>query len=113
MKVEYTNPAIADLRKISADSRAAFGDLVALALETRIRDAVDLIAERPQAAPSVPALAGVRVFPLIRYPYKIFYRVLERSSQDSSHSAYVTSTMDWYSLTKPSCSSEIKPAAAA
>jgi toxin ParE1/3/4 len=77
MKVEYTNRAIADLRKISADSRAAFGDFVALALETRIRDVVDLIAERSHAAPSVHALAGVRVFPLIRYPYKVFYRVLE------------------------------------
>ena len=77
MNVEYTNRAVADLRKISADSRAAFDDLVALALETRIRDVVALIAERPQAAPSVPALTGIRVFPLIRYPYKIFYRVLE------------------------------------
>jgi len=36
MKVEYSNRAVADLRKISADSRRAFGDRVAKALEMRI-----------------------------------------------------------------------------
>jgi plasmid stabilization system protein ParE len=77
MNVEYTNRAVADLRKVSADSRAAFGDAVAAALETRIRDVIRLIAERPEAAPGVLARPGMRVFPLIRYPYKIFYRVLE------------------------------------
>jgi plasmid stabilization system protein ParE len=33
MKVEYSNRAVADLRKISADSGRAFGDRVAEALE--------------------------------------------------------------------------------
>jgi toxin ParE1/3/4 len=76
MKVEYTNQAVADLLKISADSRAAFGDVAAAQLETRIRAVVRHIAERPDIAPRVTARPGMRVFPLIRYPYKIFYRVL-------------------------------------
>jgi plasmid stabilization system protein ParE len=76
MKVEYTNRAVADLRKASADSRSAFGELVAAQLEKRIQDVVAHIAAHPDAAPQVAQRPGVRVFPLIRYPYKIFYRVL-------------------------------------
>jgi hypothetical protein len=37
MKVEYSNRALADLRKLSAGSQATFGHRVAAALETRIR----------------------------------------------------------------------------
>jgi plasmid stabilization system protein ParE len=77
MKVEYTNRAIADLRKVSADSRAAFGDAVGTALEARIRTVISHIAQHPEAAPRVVERPGMRVFPLIRYPYKIFYRVLD------------------------------------
>jgi toxin ParE1/3/4 len=77
MKIEYTNCAVADLRKVSADSRMRFSDTVAAALEKRVRDVVGHIAEHPEAAPKVIARPGMRVFPLIHYPYKIFYRVLE------------------------------------
>ena len=76
MKVEYSNRAVADLRKVSADSRAMFGDAVALVLESRIQDAVAHIAENPEAAPRVTERDEVRMFPLTRYPYKLFYRVL-------------------------------------
>jgi len=76
MRVEYTNRALADLRKISADSRA-FGDVVTAALEARIRKVVARIAEHPETAASVIERPGMRVVPLIRYPYKIFFRVLE------------------------------------
>ncbi|MEA2876172.1 MAG: hypothetical protein QOF14_1368 [Hyphomicrobiales bacterium] len=77
MKIEYTNRAVADLRKVSADSRMRFGDMVAAALEKRVRDVIGHIAEHPEAAPKVIERPGMRVFPLIHYPYKIFYRVLE------------------------------------
>ena len=76
MKIEYTNRAVADLRKVSADSRMRFGDRVAAALERRIRDVVGHIAEHPEAARKVIERPGMRVFPLIHYPYKIFYRIL-------------------------------------
>jgi plasmid stabilization system protein ParE len=76
MKVEYTNQALADLRKISADRRG-FGEVVTAALETRIQQVVARIAEYPETAAPVVERAGVRVVPLIRYPYKIFFRVLE------------------------------------
>jgi plasmid stabilization system protein ParE len=76
MKVEFTRRAIADLRKISTDSRAIFGNAVAAQLESRIRTVIDHVAERPDIAPHVVGRRGMHVFPLIRYPYDVFYRVL-------------------------------------
>jgi toxin ParE1/3/4 len=77
MKVEYSNRAVADLRKISADNRRAFGDLVAEALEARIRAVVEHISRQPWIAPEVEQRSGLHVAPLVRYPFKIFYRVFE------------------------------------
>jgi toxin ParE1/3/4 len=77
MKVEYSNRAVADLRKISTDSRRAFGDQVAEALEARIRAVVEHISRQPWIAPEVEQRPGLHVAPLVRYPFKIFYRVFE------------------------------------
>jgi toxin ParE1/3/4 len=79
MKIEYSKRAVADLRKIAADSYEMFGDLVAEALETRIRAVVDRIARDPLSAPEVGQRPGLHVVPLIRYPFKVFYRVLDGS----------------------------------
>jgi toxin ParE1/3/4 len=75
MKVEYSNRATTDLRKVSADSRP-YGEAVTAAVETRIRQIVAQIAEHPEGAPRVEERPGVHVIPLIRFPYKVFYRVL-------------------------------------
>jgi plasmid stabilization system protein ParE len=77
MKLEYSNRALADLRKLSAGSQATFGHRVAAALETRIRAIVEQIRQAPESAPRVEQRPGVRVVPLIRYPYKIFYRIAD------------------------------------
>jgi toxin ParE1/3/4 len=77
MKVEYARRAVADLRKISADSRRTFGDRVAEALEGRIRAVVDHISREPLSAPEVEQRPGLHVVPLIRYPFKVFYRVFD------------------------------------
>lgn len=74
MKVEYTRRAIADLEKVSAGSRP-YGAEVTAAVERRLREIIALIAERPEAYPRVAERPNVHVVPLIRYPYKIFYRV--------------------------------------
>jgi toxin ParE1/3/4 len=76
MKVEFSKRAAADLRKVSADSRV-FGEAVATAVEIRIRQVIAHIAARPEVAARVIERPGMHVIPLIRYPYKIFYRVLE------------------------------------
>lgn len=77
MKVEYSNRAVADLLKISEDSRRIFGDRVAQALERCIRAVIDRIGKDPLSAPEVDQRPGLRVVPLVRYPFKIFYRVFE------------------------------------
>jgi toxin ParE1/3/4 len=74
MKVEFSNRVLTDLREISAASQA-YGDQVAAAVEARIREIIMHIAEYPEAAPRVEQRLGVRVIPLVRYPYKLFYRV--------------------------------------
>jgi toxin ParE1/3/4 len=76
MNVEYTRRSLADLRKIASDSRA-FGDQVAYAVELRILRVIAHIAQNPKAGAPVTERPGMRVVPLIRYPYKIFYRILK------------------------------------
>ena len=76
MKVEYSKRATADLHKVSADSRA-FGEMVAAAVEVRIREIIAQIREHPEGRPPVIERPGVHVAALVRYPYKIFYRILE------------------------------------
>ena len=77
MTVEYSNRALADLRKISADSRRAFGDEVAGALAARIRATIKQISREPLSASELEQRPGAHVAPLVRYPYKIFYRMFE------------------------------------
>jgi toxin ParE1/3/4 len=76
MTIEYSRRAAADLRKVSADSRV-FGETVAAAVEARICEIIAYIAEHPEAAARVVDRPGMHVVPLVRYPYKIFYRVFE------------------------------------
>jgi plasmid stabilization system protein ParE len=77
MKIEFTNRAVADLRKISVQCRKEFGASVAAALELRIRKAVEQIGEAPESAPRVEQRPGMRVLLLVRYPFKIFYRIVD------------------------------------
>jgi toxin ParE1/3/4 len=76
MKVEYSKRATDDLHKVAADSRA-FGEMVAAAVELRIQEVIGKIAEHPKGRPRVIGRPGVHVAALVRYPYKIFYRILE------------------------------------
>ena len=76
MKVEYSKRATADLQKVSADSRV-FGKAVSASLENYIRSTVANIGRYPQAAPQVAERPSVHVTPLVRYPYKIIYRILK------------------------------------
>jgi toxin ParE1/3/4 len=76
MKVDYAPRATADLKRIGLQSRRAFGEAVAVALETYIRATVARIAVVPDGAQPLPNRLGVRVIPLGRYPFKIFYTVV-------------------------------------
>ena len=77
MIVEYSNRALADLRKISTDSRRQFGDGTAAKLEAYIRTLVEHIRAGRRDGLEIAQLPGVHVVPLVQYPYKVFYRVLK------------------------------------
>jgi toxin ParE1/3/4 len=79
MRVVYAPRAVADLTEIGVQSRRAFGDAVAAALETYIRATVARIAVMPKSGQRLPARPGVRVVPLVRYPFKVFYTVADET----------------------------------
>jgi len=74
MKSVWTEAALADLDNALAYTRIHFPQSLA-ALEARVRATVARIEHWPESAREVENRPGVRVVPLIRYPYRIFYRV--------------------------------------
>jgi toxin ParE1/3/4 len=92
MRVEYTPRAVADLRKISRDSRA-FGESVAQAVEARIRSIVSRIGQPPESARRLTQRSSVRVVPVVRYPYKIFYTVTGGQDADPGYPAHLAAAV--------------------
>jgi toxin ParE1/3/4 len=76
MKVVYTTAALRDLGEI-ADWLALHYPAIAPAVELRIRAVVTRIGRWPESARRSNKRPGVRVAPVGRYPYRIFYRVTE------------------------------------
>lgn len=78
MKVEFTNRAVRDLRAKSALTAAvSLAIRIAAALELRLREIVAQIAQAPESAPGVEQWPGMRVVPLVPYPFKVFYRMVD------------------------------------
>ena len=76
MKVLWTEEALHDLDEI-ADYLITHFPAVAPLLAKRINDTVARIRRWPQSARTSAGRPNVRVVPLGRFPYKIFYRVRE------------------------------------
>lgn len=74
MKVVYTDPALRDLDEITVWLKRHYPGL-GRAVERRLRIVVAHIARWPESMRSSKRRPDVRVAPLGRYPYKIFYRV--------------------------------------
>jgi plasmid stabilization system protein ParE len=74
VKIVFTERATEDLRDIAAYLRASYPS-VAASVERRLRIVIARIARWPESSQQVEQRPGVRVAPLVRYPYKIFYRV--------------------------------------
>ena len=75
MKVDYAPRAQSDLVQIGEHTHKTFGRAVASALETYIRATIARIGAMPESGEQVRARPGVRVVPLVRYPFRIFYTV--------------------------------------
>jgi plasmid stabilization system protein ParE len=74
MRVVYTDEALHDLDDILTFITANF-PVAFEAFERSLRAVEQRICQWPQSARRVAERPGVRVVPLVRYPYKIFYRV--------------------------------------
>ncbi|HTQ12935.1 MAG TPA: type II toxin-antitoxin system RelE/ParE family toxin [Rhizomicrobium sp.] len=76
MTVVFTEGARADLDDILAYTKANHPFQLAR-LEQRIREVIALTERFPRNARKLSQRSGVRVMPLIRYPFRIFYREIE------------------------------------
>jgi toxin ParE1/3/4 len=74
MTIVFTAGARADLDEVLAYTRAHYPNEV-VGLETRIGEVIARIEQFPRNAKRVTVRSSVRVVPLIRYPFRIFYRV--------------------------------------
>jgi toxin ParE1/3/4 len=78
MKVVYTAAALRDIDAI-AEWLVNHYPTIAPNVELRIRDVVGRIGRWPESARRSAKRSGVRVVPVGRYPYKIFYRVTDEA----------------------------------
>ena len=74
MKVRWTEPAARDLAEAVAFIAAQYPEVLAR-FERRLRATEDRLAAWPESARMVEGRPGVRVVPLIRFPYRVFYQV--------------------------------------
>ena len=74
MKVVYTDEALRDLDEILTYITANYPTAYA-PFEKRLHTAVARIGAWPESAAEVVQRPGVRMVSLVRYPYKMFYRV--------------------------------------
>jgi toxin ParE1/3/4 len=75
MRIVYSPRAIRDLEHIAAYYRLVADPNIAAAISERIEHVINRIARRPHNAPRVIERPGVRAVLVLRYPYKIFYRI--------------------------------------
>lgn len=77
MKLVYSRRALADIDGIAIYYAANVSPAIAESIERRLSDVIDRICRVPEAAPRVSQRSQVRVAAVVRYPFRIFYRVRE------------------------------------
>jgi toxin ParE1/3/4 len=75
MNLIYSRRALADLDQIKTYYAANASPAIAEAIGRRVENVVDRICRGPEAAPRVSQRSQVRVVAVVRYPFRIFYRV--------------------------------------
>jgi toxin ParE1/3/4 len=75
VKLVYSRRALADLNEIATYYSASASPAIAASIERRLIDVMDRICRAPEAAPRVSQRSHVRVVAVVRYPFRIFYRV--------------------------------------
>ena len=75
MKVVWTREALADLADIATYYASNASLVVAEAVGRRFVDVMERVRGAPFSAPRVAHRSEVRVAAVVRYPFRIFYRV--------------------------------------
>jgi len=75
MKLVYSRRALADLDGIATYYAANASPAIAESIQRRLTDVADRICHAPEAAPRVSQRSQVRVAAIVRYPFRIFYRL--------------------------------------
>jgi plasmid stabilization system protein ParE len=75
MKLVYSRRALADLDQITTYYSANASPAIAEAIGRRLENVIDRICRAPASAPRVSQRSQVRVVTVLRYPFRIFYRV--------------------------------------
>ena len=75
MRVEYSKRAIRDLKQVATYYHETAGEKVAEDISCRIAEVIERVRRTPFSAPALAQRPMLRVVLLIKYPYKIFYRV--------------------------------------
>ncbi|HYI26592.1 MAG TPA: type II toxin-antitoxin system RelE/ParE family toxin [Bradyrhizobium sp.] len=79
MKLVYSRRALADLDEIATYYSASASPAIAQSIERRLSDVIDRICRVPEAAPRVSQRSQVRMVAVVRYPFRIFYRVRDNT----------------------------------
>ncbi len=75
MRVEYARRAVSDIRTIAAFYASSRDPRVGERVAARLREIVARLARLPESGRPVADRPGLRVAPLIRYPFNVFYTI--------------------------------------
>jgi plasmid stabilization system protein ParE len=75
MRLVYSRRALVDLEEIASYYTANASPATAQSIERRFITVIERICRMPQAAPRISQRSSVRVATVVRYPFRIFYRV--------------------------------------
>jgi plasmid stabilization system protein ParE len=75
MKLVYSRRAIADLNEIAEYYSSKASSKIAQSIERRFKDVIERICRAPESAPRVSQRSNVRAASVVRYQFRIFYRV--------------------------------------
>jgi toxin ParE1/3/4 len=75
MKLVYSQRALADLEDIATYYSVNASPAIAQSVERRFIAVIERIRLTPEAAPRVAQRSQVRVAAVVRYPFRIFYRI--------------------------------------
>ncbi|WP_166302173.1 type II toxin-antitoxin system RelE/ParE family toxin [Bradyrhizobium sp. 26S5] len=74
MKVVFSRQALTDLDEIATYYSTHASPTIAAA-ERRFHEVIDRVSRAPGSAPRVSQRSAVRAITVLRYPFRIFYRV--------------------------------------